>query len=150
MKLSTTILAATVVGGVGVALAERRHRQRLDFDSTALHQRLCSDITTDERQLALWDVNGLTPEQFARSVAVNRQISYTQMKYRLGLLNKRTLVVQIRHLMERPGVREYWQRHHAFRFAEATDRRDIEFLTLLNEEYDLATRHEDSQLATAS
>ncbi len=65
MKPSSAVIVLAVVGAaVGVvsnALAERRHRERLDAHGVDLHQRLCEGITGDELKLALWDLNGLSP-----------------------------------------------------------------------------------------
>ncbi|MFB6630001.1 DUF6082 family protein [Streptomyces sp. NPDC056362] len=133
MNSNRAVLTLSVVGAVGIALAERRHRQRLDLDTVALHQQLCADIITDPEQLALWALNGMSPEQFAGSVSVNRQISFTQAKYRLRLLDDPGLRVAAQNLMKREGVRAFWQRHKAFRFSEATNPRDRKFLTILDE-----------------
>ncbi|MET9932882.1 MULTISPECIES: DUF6082 family protein [unclassified Streptomyces] len=150
MKPSSAVIVLAVVGIASNALAERRHRERLDAHGVDLHQRLCESITGDERKLALWDLNGLSPEEFARNVAVNQQLAFTQWKFRARLLNETALIVQIRHLLGRPGVREYWALHQVFRTDEATNRRDQKFLRLFDEEYERAVRQDRKQPAPAS
>ncbi|MFE6459235.1 DUF6082 family protein [Streptomyces cinereoruber] len=154
MKLSSAVLVLAAVGAaVGVAsnvLAKRRHRERLDFGGVELHQRLREGVAGDERKLALWDLDGLGPERVFRNVSVNQQLCLIQWRWRVRLLDEKALVVQIRHLLKREGVREYWALHRTFRTDEATNRRDRTFLRLFDEEYERVVRQDRSKPASAS
>lgn len=131
MRTSTAILIAAGVSAVGIALSHLQHRQRLDLETAGLHQSMLGDTLRDPDLLELWRTTDETPEKFKRSVGANRQLAFTGLKYRLGLISPETLRVQTDNLMLRRGVREHWEQHHTFRLAEATNRRDREFLSAL-------------------
>ncbi|WP_055469036.1 DUF6082 family protein [Streptomyces ardesiacus] len=139
MKLTTAVLAAASVGAVGIWCAERRNRRLLWLGSAALHQKLLADIAGDPGHAAVWAPEGLPIEQSVPLVHCNRLISFLAVKYRIGLLDKATLRVQARALMEHDEARAYWARSGPFREEEAMDGTDRAFNRILNDEYTAAT-----------
>ncbi|MFB6525228.1 DUF6082 family protein [Streptomyces sp. NPDC056399] len=131
MRTSTAILISAGVSAIGIAFSHVQHRQRLELGTAELHQNMLADTLRDPDLLELWRTRDETLEKFKRSVGANRQLSFTALKYRLGLLSPETLRVQTDSLMHRRGVREHWEQHQSFRMAEAGSRRDREFLTAL-------------------
>ena len=133
MKLQKAVLAGVVVGAVGIALAERRHRDRLRIDTAAMHQRLLADIATDPEHQKLWAHDGDDPGEMALFVRANRQLSLTQTMYRVRVLDDATLRVAAENLMKREGVRLFWDRFGAFRAQEAATRRDRHFVEITDQ-----------------
>ncbi|WGD39717.1 DUF6082 family protein [Streptomyces cathayae] len=135
MKTSHAVLVSSAVGAVAIWFAERRHRQRLALDTAHIHQRLLSDIAADPEHRAIWALEGLSDEESKHLLCCNRQVSFLSVKYRLGLLDKAGLRVQVRVLMEREPFRAYWQRSATFRDEEAGDRVDRSFNRVFEDEY---------------
>ncbi|MDF3140978.1 MULTISPECIES: DUF6082 family protein [unclassified Streptomyces] len=138
LKTSHAILVASAVGAAGLWLAERQHRQRLVLHAAEMHQGLLADVAANPEHRAIWATNGLSDEENVRLVHCNRLVSFLSAKHRVGLLDKATLRVQARALMERAPYRAYWARFGTFREEEAMDRIDHAFNSILDDEYTAA------------
>ncbi len=135
MKTSHALLAAAAAGTAGIWCAGRRNRRLLALSAAGLHQRLLADIAADPDHAAVWAPEGLAVKEYVTVVHCNRLISFLAVKYRIGLLDKASLRVQARALMEHNDARTYWARFGHFREEEAMDRTDRVFNRILNDEY---------------
>ncbi|MET9987171.1 DUF6082 family protein [Streptomyces rochei] len=138
-KTSCAVLVSAAVG-IGVARllqAERYHQRNLTLQAAEIHQAWLSDIASDETLRTAWAPPGktLSSDDYALLVHCNRQVSLLSAKFRAGLLDRHTLRVQARWLMEREIGRTYWREFGAFREAEAKDRRDRAFNRVMADEY---------------
>jgi hypothetical protein len=120
--------------------AERYYRRKLVLHAADMHQALLSDVASSEELRGVWTPpkEELAPTQYAQLVHCNRQIALLSAKFRVGLLDRRTLRVQARWLMEHDIARNYWQRYGAFRELEAQDRTDRLFNSILDDEFTAA------------
>ncbi|MEV6404097.1 DUF6082 family protein [Streptomyces bobili] len=138
-KTSRAVLvtAAVGIGVVRILQAERYHRRRLTLHAAQMHQALLSEVASDEALRAAWVTPGekLSSDDYALLVHCNRQVSLLSAKFRVGLLNRNTLRVQARWLMERKIGRAFWREFGAFREQEAKDRVDRVFNQILGDEY---------------
>ena len=80
-------------------------------------------------------------------VHCNRMISFLSAKYRVRQLDKATLRVQARSLMERAGVRAYWASFRAFREDEAMDGIGRSFNSIFDDEYTAVTDEAEDPVA---
>lgn len=136
MKTSHAVLIASVVGAFGIWKAHQQHRQNLAVSCADMHQGLLADMVNDPEQLEIWRLaDDLSMEQTKQMVCCNRQMAQLSLKFRVGLLDRARLRVQIRSLMEREPYRAYWKRFASFRTDEAADRRDHTFNSIVDDEY---------------
>ncbi|NEC73910.1 hypothetical protein G3I25_20425 [Streptomyces rochei] len=118
--------------------AERYHRRKLALHATEMHQAWLSEIASNEELRAAWwapDTDASSSGKYALLVQANRQVCLLSAKFRAGLLDRRTLRVQAKWLMERELGRAYWAEFGAFRESEAKDRVDRAFNRVLADEY---------------
>jgi hypothetical protein len=137
-KTSCAVLAVAAVGVVQILQAERYHRRKLALHATEMHQAWLSEIASNEELRAAWwepDKDASSSGNYALLVQANRQVCLLSAKFRAGLLDRRTLRVQAKWLMERELGRTYWREFGAFRESEAKDRVDRVFNQILADEY---------------
>ncbi|MEE1797520.1 DUF6082 family protein [Streptomyces sp. JV176] len=137
MKTSHSVLVATVVGAAGLVLSERQNQRRLALQAAEMHQSWIAGLETNPEMLALWTLPGgeLSDGEYRNLLHANRLISFVAAKFRAGLLDRGSLRVQARWLMEREIARTYWQKYGGFREEEAVDRKDRAFNSILDDEY---------------
>ncbi|WP_326613459.1 DUF6082 family protein [Streptomyces scopuliridis] len=131
MKTSHSVLIATAVGVVGLALSERQSRRRLALHTEEMHQAHIAELPANPEMQALWMHDG----EDTNLLHANRLISFLSVKFRAGLLDRRSLRVQAKWFMERTAGRAYWQKFGGFREDEAIDRTDRTFNAILSDEY---------------
>ncbi|CAL9668860.1 DUF6082 family protein [Streptomyces sp. ICN988] len=131
------VLVVAAVGIVRILQAERHCLRRLTLQAAAMHQSWLSDIAENEKLRAAWSPPGdnWPSDTYSMLVHCNRQVSLLSAKFRAGLLDRRTLRVQARWLMEREIGRTYWREFGTFRTQEAKDRVDRAFNRILDDEY---------------
>ncbi|MEU3901801.1 DUF6082 family protein [Streptomyces sp. NPDC045251] len=137
-KTSYAVLAVAAVGVVQILQAERYHRRKLALHATEMHQAWLSEIASNDELRAAWwapDTDASSSGNYALLVQANRQVCLLSAKFRAGLLDRRTLRVQAKWLMERELGRTYWREFGAFRESEAKDRVDRAFNRVLADEY---------------
>ncbi|UNZ18191.1 DUF6082 family protein [Streptomyces sp. 891-h] len=137
MKTSHSVLVVSAVGAAGLWLCERQHRRQNALDVAQMHQAWIAEVAENPRLRAAWTPTGgeLPDEEYANLLHANRLISFLAAKFRVGLLDKRSLRVQARWLMQREIARSYWKRYGGFRNDEASDRMDRVFNAILSDEY---------------
>jgi hypothetical protein len=137
-KTSSVALVAAAIGiGVRILQAERHNQRKLTLLAAEMHQAWLSEVASSETLRTAWAHPGqnLSSDDYAMLVHCNRQISLLSAKFRAGLLDRHTLRVQARWLMEREIGRNYWHEFGAFRQQEAKDRADRVFNQILDDEY---------------
>ncbi|WP_225637455.1 DUF6082 family protein [Streptomyces solaniscabiei] len=137
-KTSCAVLAVAAVGVVQILQAGRYQRRKLALHATEMHQAWLSEIASNEELRAAWwapDKDASSSRNYALLVQANRQVCLLSAKFRAGLLDRRTLRVQAKWLMERELGRTYWREFGAFRESEAKDRVDRVFNQILADEY---------------
>lgn len=129
--------AAFGIGVVRIMQAERYYRRNLTLHATEMHQAWLSEVASNEALRAVWTAPGaeLPSDEYANLVHCNRQVSLLSAKFRVGLLDRRTLRVQAQWLMNREVGRTYWREFGSFRELEAQDRLDRAFNRILADEY---------------
>ncbi|MFF7452190.1 MULTISPECIES: DUF6082 family protein [unclassified Streptomyces] len=139
---SKTARAALFTAAVGIGVlqlvqAGRHNRWKLTLQAAEMHQAWLSDLASNEPLREAWSPPGerLSSGDYALLVHCNRQVSLLSVKFRTGLLDRHTLRVQARWLMEREIGRTYWRECGAFREQEAKDRLDRVFNRILADEY---------------
>ncbi len=130
-----TATAVLVVGAAGLVLSERHQRQRNVIATTDTHQRWLEYASTRPEVLALWTPDGMAAEEYGRLMQANRLICALSARFRLGILNRRTLRVQANALMDHETVRNYWTTYGGFRESEARDGIDRAFNAIMTDEY---------------
>ncbi|MFB7424729.1 DUF6082 family protein [Streptomyces hydrogenans] len=113
-------------------LSRSQHQRQLRLGVAALHQQLLADIAADPAHREIWGRDGMSPEQLAESVRVNRQISLTQSIFELELCDLDELHVRARALMEREAVRRFWAATRDFRLQESQTPESREFIEVLD------------------
>lgn len=131
MKTSHSVLIATAVGVVGLALSERQSQRRLALHAEEMHQAHIAELAANPEMQALW----MHDEEDSNLLHANRLVSFLSVKFRAGLLDRRSLRVQAKWLMERTAARAYWRKFGGFREDEAIDRTDRTFNAILADEY---------------
>ncbi|MEV3853052.1 DUF6082 family protein [Streptomyces sp. NPDC050095] len=147
MKTAHAILVASVVGTVGIVLAERRGSRGHALHAADTHQRLMSEFASDSEYLAQWEIDGLSNEEKAIVVRCNQLISHLLVRYRVGLLDRAGLRAEARALMDRVPYRNYWARFGARRGETAVDRVDRSFNAIFDTE--LTAAAEDAEAVAA-
>ncbi|MFJ2217653.1 DUF6082 family protein [Streptomyces sp. NPDC101062] len=137
MKISHAIVLASAVGAAGLRLLERQHRQRLELKAEELHQASIAKLAANPELSAVWTPpDGELPDgAYTNHLYTNSLISFLSVKFRVGLLNEKSLRVQAKWLMEHEAARAYWKCFAGFREEEARDRKDRVFNTILADEY---------------
>ncbi|WP_330457461.1 DUF6082 family protein [Streptomyces sp. NBC_00820] len=133
MQINHAVLLVVAAGVARLLQVERHHRRETVLRAAGMHQALLADVAANPER---WVLTGeeMSAEEYARHVNVNRQVSLLAAKFRVGLLDRRTLRVQAHSLMRHENVREYWARVAAFREDEALDRIDDVFNAILTDE----------------
>ncbi|MFF0591468.1 DUF6082 family protein [Streptomyces sp. NPDC003781] len=131
------VFAVVAIGIARILQAERHCLRTLALHGAAMHQAWLSEIAENEKLRAVWAPPGdkLTSDAYSMLVHCNRQVSLLSAKFRAGLLDRRTLRVQARWLMEREIGRTYWHEFGPFRTQEAKDRVDRTFNRIFDDEY---------------
>ncbi|MFD7897573.1 DUF6082 family protein [Streptomyces sp. NPDC059743] len=137
MKTSHSVLLASVVGAAGLWLSERQNRQRLALHAEVMHQAWIAEVARSPELQAIWMPAGgdLPDGEYTNLLHANQLISFLSVKFRAGLLDKQSLRVQARWLMEHDVTRTYWKKFGGFREDEVVDRTDRTFNSILADEY---------------
>ncbi|MFD7124256.1 MULTISPECIES: DUF6082 family protein [Streptomyces] len=144
MKVSTAVLAAGAsIAAVGVAhLVQRRrqHKQRNDLALSLIQIEWLARASSDEKEAAYWAPEGVEPEQYQPLLSGNRMFCQLSLRFRLGLVTDRQLVLYADKLMESAAARAYWARFGEHREAEALgNETDEQFTRVMNEAFTRAT-----------
>ncbi|MGC5042474.1 DUF6082 family protein [Streptomyces albidoflavus] len=137
MKTSHSVLVASAVCTAGLWLFERQNQRRNALHAAQMHQAWIAEVATNPELRSIWTPPGgeLPDADHTNLLHANRLISFLAAKFRAGLLDKHTLRVQARWLMQREVARTYWKKYGAFREEEARDRTDRAFNAILSDEY---------------
>ncbi|QWQ45149.1 peptide transporter permease SapC [Streptomyces sp. YPW6] len=144
MKISTAVLAAGVsIAAVGVAQLvqrSRQHKQRNDLALSLIQIEWLSRASSDEKEAAYWAPEGVEPEQYLPMLSGNRMFCQLSLRFRLGLVTDRQLVLYADKLMESAAACAYWARFGEHREAEALGKKtDEQFTRVMNEAFTRAT-----------
>lgn len=129
MKSRHTLVLIAALGAAHLVLSAWQHRQRLALDAANMHANM---LTAEDT----WYVPGDGPrDEYVPMAQVNRLIVCWSVKHRIGLLKRQALRSNAAWLMKRRIARAYWAKWRDHRIEEARDRKDVKFVTTLDDAY---------------
>ncbi|MFJ7907486.1 DUF6082 family protein [Kitasatospora sp. NPDC096204] len=118
MKVSSAVLllAGAVVGQAAVGYYQ--HRQRVEMDLGLDHQQRINESLADDEYRAFGSEAGSLKEQKA-NLRVNKILAYLSLRWRMGVITREELRVNLRSLVDDSTAQAYWRQWGAFRLDEA-------------------------------
>jgi hypothetical protein len=150
LKISHALLINAAVAAARLVQAEKQHRQLAALHAEQMHQEWISEVASNPELWATWTIPGEpSAEEGEQLLHCNRLISFLSVKFRAGLLDRSSLRVQARWLMEREIARTYWRKFGGFREEEAMDRTDRVFNGIMARAHAVLTDRDPATASTA-